>query len=477
MVKKIIPLSLGKRLSCGFALSGILLSAGVFGLATAETKDTKTSKPVRIILTDDTPDATLRIRRTPADQRNLDKLYNNELRPTKAEPKKVVEAEVKSAPQAEIVTPETLSPKTETPATVEQVKAIPQTKTAKNGLDSILTTLTLPKFDLLGDIDSAFNAIGDELSSATKSSTDNRPVNNHKSKLRHTPSNRDSTDHASPNLSPMPSLETWLPKIELSKVDFLGDIESAFIGIGTELSAATTSSTPQHSSRYNSKMTHPGTFTPRHANRATAAPVHLPTIGSLDGIQFPKIMLVDINSIFGTNTDPLVDEDGKASTAVPAKLQEQTNEAAKESIEDKQGAMPVKERRSIIALLGLDDLAIPEFNNPFAVGTGIKETEQEVEPVETKNTDPALGESDLEPDETITSELPSLNTERPTVPGVNQIPTLAPKKIPDAPNPIDEQDKSASRMSPYKTLVNPDSFLPQRSAVPVSVRISDTVNR
>jgi hypothetical protein len=88
-----------------------------------------------------------------------------------------------------------------------------------------------------------------------------------------------------------------------------------------------------------------------------------------------------------------------------------------------------------------------------------------------------LGESDLEPDETITSELPSLHTDRPSVPGVNQIPTLAPKKIPDAPNSIDEQDKSASRMSPYKTLVNPVSFLPRRSVVPVSVRISDTVNR
>jgi hypothetical protein len=203
----------------------------------------------------------------------------------------------------------------------------------------------------------------------------------------------------------------------------------------------------------------------------------MPTIGSLDGIQFPKNMLADINSIFGTNTDPLVDEDGKTPTGVPAKLQEQTNEPAKESDEDTQGAMPVKERRSIIALLGLEDLAIPEFNNPFAVGTGIKETPQDGEPVETKNTSPALGESDLEPDETITSELPSLNTERPAVPGVIQIPTLAPKKIPDAPSSLDEQDKSASRMPPYKTLVNPDRFLPQRSAIPVSVRISDSADR
>ncbi|HIA62741.1 MAG TPA: hypothetical protein EYM79_12230 [Planctomycetes bacterium] len=549
MVTKIIPISLGKRLSCGFALSGILLSAGVFGLATAENKDAKVSKAIRILLTDDTPDATLSIRRKPADQRNLDKLYNNELRPTKAEPKKVVEAEVKSAPQAEIVTPETLSPKTETPTTIEQVKEMPQTKTTKNGLDSVLTTLTLPKFDLWGDIDAAFNAIENELSSATKSSADNSPANNHKSKLRpthsnhdskdhaspslstipsidtllpkielpkfdlfgdidaafnaiedelssatkssadnssannhksklkQTHSNRDPKDHASPSLSTIPSIDTWLPKIELSKVDFLGDIESAFIGIGTDLSTATTSTTSQYSSKYNSKVKHPGSFTPRHVNRATAAPVHMPTIGSLDGIQFPKIMLADINSIFGTNTDPLVDEDGKTPTAVPAKLPEQTNERAKDSDEDKQGALPVKERLSIIALLGLEDLAIPEFNNPFAVGTGIKETSQDVEPVETKNTSPALGESDLEPDETITSELPSLHTERPAVPGVNQIPTLAPKKIPDAPNPIDDQDKSASRMSPYKTLVNPDSFLPRRSVVPVSVRISDTVNR
>jgi hypothetical protein len=139
--------------------------------------------------------------------------------------------------------------------------------------------------------------------------------------------------------------------------------------------------------------------------------------------------------------------------------------------------MPVKERHGIIAFLGLEDLAIPEFNNPFAVGTGIKETDQNVEPVETKDINPDLGASDLEPDETITTELPSLNTERPAVPGVNQIPTLAPKKIPDAPSPLEEQDKSASRMPPYKTLVNPDRFLPQRSAIPVSVRISDSVDR
>jgi hypothetical protein len=32
-------------------------------------------------------------------------------------------------------------------------------------------------------------------------------------------------------------------------------------------------------------------------------------------------------------------------------------------------------------------------------------------------------------------------------------------------------------VSPYKTLVNPDRFLPQQSVVPVSVRISDSLNR
>jgi hypothetical protein len=108
------------------------------------------------------------------------------------------------------------------------------------------------------------------------------------------------------------------------------------------------------------------------------------------------------------------------------------------------------------------------------VGTGIKETEQQVEPVEAKNIDLTVDQRDLEPDETIADELPNLNTDRPDVPGVKQIPTLAPKHVPEAPNTVDELDKSANRMSPYRTLVNPDSFLPQRTAIPVSVRISDS---
>lgn len=128
-------------------------------------------------------------------------------------------------------------------------------------------------------------------------------------------------------------------------------------------------------------------------------------------------------------------------------------------------------------MLGLDDLAIPSFNNPLAVGTGIKESNLGNEPEVAKAKSSAADQSDLEPDETISSELPNLNTQRPSVPGVKQIPTLAPKKIPDAPSPVDQQDKSASRRLPYKTLVNPDSFVPQHSVVPVSVRISDATSR
>ena len=88
MVTKRISLSVGKRLSYGFAVIGILLSVGIFGLATAESPETKVSTPVRIILTDDTTDATLSVRRTSPDQRNLNRLYNNDLRPKKTEPKK-----------------------------------------------------------------------------------------------------------------------------------------------------------------------------------------------------------------------------------------------------------------------------------------------------------------------------------------------------------------------------------------------------
>ncbi len=511
MGTKKVTLSLGKRLSCGLALSGILLSACVFGFATAQTTETKVAKPVRILLTDDTPDSTLSIRRKTADQRNIDKLYNNDLRPNKVEPKQVVETEVKPALPAAIEPPKIVTPK---PAIVESVEEITQAKPEKNGLDSILTTLTFPKFDIIADIDSAFNAIGGELSIAAKSPSDISPTNNHNSKFRQTQSNREprpsagSVDQANADLPPskqnsefrqtqsnrghgasagptnhvesdlpnIPSFDTLLPTIEISKVDLFGDIESAFTSIGNELSSATTSAVSPHVSKYDSKMKHPGRFTPRYANRSTAAPVHMPTIGSLDGIQFPKIMLADINSIFGIDTAPSVEEDVKLPASAPDELQEESKESTPDSVEDKQSAV-AKEPRSIIALLGLEDLGIPEFNNPFAVGTGIKETNENVEPAETKDTKPALDDSGLDPDETITSELPSLQTDRPDVPGVKQIPTLAPKKIPDAPNAIDEQDKSASRNSSYRTLVNPDSFLPRRSALPVSVRISDTVNR
>ena len=500
-------LSLGKRLSCGLALSGTLLSACIFGLATAETTETKVAKPVRILLTDDTPDFALSIRRKAADQRNTAKLYNNDLRP-----KKVVEAEVKPAP-AEIVTPKVIAPTVVTPKAevVEPVEKISQAKPEKNGLDSILTTLTSPKFDIIADIDSAFNAIGDELSIAAKSPSDISPTNNHNLKFRQTQSNREprpsagsvdqanadlppsnqksefrqtqsnrghrpsagSTNHAKSDLPSIPAFDTLLPTIEISKGDLLGDLESAFTSIGNELSSATTS---PHVSKYTSKMKNPGRFTPRYSTRSTAAPVHMPTIGSLDGIRFPKVILADINSILGIDTAPSVDEDVDIPAAAPDKSEEQSKESTTDPLEDKQSAVG-KEPRSITALLGLEDLGLPEINNPFAVGTGIKETKENVEPVETKDAKPALDDNGLDPDDTIASELPSLKTDRPDVPGLKQIPTLAPKKIPDAPNAIDEQDKSASRNSSYKTLVNPDSFLPRRSVVPVSVRITDTVNR
>ena len=402
MVLKLIPASLGKRISCGFALSGILLSIGVFNLATAETPETKVVKQVRILLSDDTPDDTLSVRRKAADQRNLDKLYNNELRPKNAEPQKAVDPEVKSTPLAEIVTPEILSLDKETPATDNEIEAIPQTKSEKKRPEPILNTLTFPKLDLLGDI------------------------------------------------------------------------ESVFAGIEKELSAATTSAGSNNTFRYNTKMKHPGSFTPHHMNKTEVSPFHFPTIGSLDGIQFPKLKFADLNSIFGANADPLLDEVGKNTTPTQ---EEPVQEPVQDVIEKKQSEMSVKAPRGIVAFLGLDDLAIPELNNPFAVGTGIKEAAGNVELTESKKIIPALVEGHIDPDETITSELPSLNTERPVVPGVKQIPTLAPKQIPEAPGPREEQNKSASRSSPYKTLVNPDSFLPQRSAFPVSVRISDSANR
>ena len=391
MVAKIISLSAGKRLRCGFALCGMLLSAGIFDLATAETAESENSKPVRILLTDDTPDETLSVRRKFADQRNLDKLYNNELRPAKSEPKQVVEAEVKSTPQAEIVTSKTLSPKTEIP--------------------------TITPFDAL------------------------------------------------------------LPTIKISKLDIFGDVESAFTRIGNELSSAATSAGSKNTLEYDSKMKHPGNFTPRYENRAVSAKIHLPTIGSLDRIEFPKIKLSDFESIFGLRTVQLVDENGKVPESATVKQEEETGKSLPNAVEDEQSGIHVTEGRGIMALLGLDGLKLSEFSNPFAVGTGLKETEQNVTPTETENINPALDENNLEPDETITTELPSLRTERPAVPGVNQIPTLAPKAVPEAPNSLDEKDKSASRVSPYKTLINPDRFLQQRSAVPVSVRISDSLNR
>jgi hypothetical protein len=479
MVTRKITLSLGKHLSCGLALSGILLSACVFGFATAQTTETKVAKPVRILLTDGTPDSTLSIRRKTADQRNIAKLYNNDLRSNKVEPKQIVETEVKPSLPAEIESPKIVAPK---PAMVEPVEEITQEKPEKKNLDSILTTLTFPKFDIIAEIDSAFNVIGDELSIPAKSSSDISPTNNHKSKFRQTQSNRGhgsstgSTNHVESDLLNIPSFDTLLPTIEFSNVDLFSDIESAFTSIGNELSSASTSAASPHVSKYNSKMKHPGRFTPRYTNRSIAAPVHMPTIGSVDGIQFPKIVLADINSIFGTDTAPSVEKDVKLPASAPDELQEESKESVPDPVENKQSAV-AKEPRSIIALLRLEDLGIPKLNNPFAVGTGIKETNKDVDPVETKDTKPALDDSGLDPDESITSELPSLQTDRPDVPRVKQIPTPAPKKLPDAPNAIDEKDKSASRNSSYKNLVNPDSFLPRRSAVPVSARISDTVNR
>ena len=173
----------------------------------------------------------------------------------------------------------------------------------------------------------------------------------------------------------------------------------------------------------------------------------------------------------------MIDENGKVPESATAKQEEETSKSLPSAVADEQSGIPVTEGRGIMALLGLDGLKLSEFSNPFAVGTGLKETEQNVAPAETENINPGLDENNLEPDETITTELPSLSTERPAVPGINQIPTLAPKDVPEAPNSLDEQDKSASRVSPYKTLINPDRFLQQRSAVPVSVRISDSLNR
>ena len=475
MVVRIISLSVGKRLRCGFALSGILLSAGIFGLATAETTESKNPKPVRILLTDDTPDETLSVRRKSADQRNLNKLYSNELRPTKLEPKKVVEADVKPAPPTEeVVTPETLIPKTETPPVIERVEELPQPKSEKNGLDSLSATLTLPKFDVFGKIESTFNAIEDELSSVTKGSESNSAVTNHKSKFKQTYNNRDSEVHAGTGVPASTSIEAGLPTIKLPKLDVFGGVESTFTRIGNELSSVATSAASKNTSEFDSKMKHPGNFTPLHENRAIGAKVHLPTIGSLDGIQFPKIKLSDLNLIFGASTAKSIDENVKIPVPAAEKPKEQTSKPL--TVEVEQSENIVKEG-GIMALLGLDGLKFSEFNNPFAVGTGIKETGTHVDPVEMKDINPALEENNLEPDETITSELPSLSTERPIVPGIKQIPTLAPKEIPEAPNSLDEQDKSASRVSPYKTLVNPDRFLQQRSAVPVSVRISDSLNR
>lgn len=519
-----ITLSPKKRLSCGLALGGILLSASVFGLATAETTETKVVKPVRILLTDDTADSTLSVRRKSADQRNIANLYNNDLRPKKVEPTQADETEVKSAPSTEIVTPKVIAPKVVTPtpkpANVEPVEEISQANPKKDGLDSVLTTLTSPKFDIIAEIDSAFNAIGDGLSSTAKSPSDISTANNVKSKFRYTHSNRgsrpvtDSADQPQADLSTsdsgqvnhqkpqfrqtqnnrghrpstgstkvtkselpdIPSFDTLLPTIEISKVDLFGEIESVFKSVGNELSSAASSATSPQVSNFDSKLKHPGRFSPRYANRPTSTPVHMPTIGSIDGIQLPKTMLADINSIFGIDTEPSVDEGVETPAAAPSKLQEKSPEAIAKPVKDKQSAV-TKEPRRIIELLGLEELGLPEFNNPFAVGTGIKEPKENIESVETTETEPALDESGLDPDETITSELPSLKSDRPDVPGLKPIPTLAPKEIPNAPNTIDEKDKSASRNSTYKTLVNPDNFLPRTSAVPVSVRISDTVKR
>ena len=454
MVTKIAPLSTGKWLSCGFALMGILLSAGIFGLATAEPTESKVSTPVRILLSDDTTDDTLSVRRKLADQRSLDKLYNNELRPTEGESEKPVAAELEPAPQAEIV---------------GKVEEKPETQSPKSGLDSVLTTLTLPKFDLLGDIDTVFKSIEEELSSATESSSTHHSGNKHQFKRGLTNNNRTSEDHASSSLTEILSIETLLPNIELPKVTFFDDIESVFTGIGNDTSPVTTSPDSNDTSKYRYKMQNPGNFIPRYTKRATVAPVYMPTIGPLNGIQFSERMTADINSLLGTKTEKADDEAGSAPIIAPEKSQDVTGE--------KQSATPRNERRGIIALLGLDDLAIPSFNNPLAVGTGIKESNLGNEPEVAKAKSSAADQSDLEPDETISSELPNLNTQRPSVPGVKQIPTLAPKKIPDAPSPVDQQDKSASRRLPYKTLVNPDSFVPQHSVVPVSVRISDATSR
>ena len=444
MGTKKITLSPKKRLSCGLALGGILLSASVFGLATAETTETKVVKPVRILLTDDTADSTLSVRRKSADQRNIANLYNNDLRPKKVEPNQADETEVKSAPST------------------ENVKSNIRHTQSNRGSRPVNDSADQPQADL--------------------STSDSGQVNHQKPQFRQTQNNRGhrpstgSTKVTKSELPDIPSFDTLLPTIEISKVDLFGEIESVFKSVGNELSSAASSATSPEVSKFDSKLKHPGRFTPRYANRPTSTPVHMPTIGSIDGIQLPKTMLADINSIFGIDNAPSVDEAVETPAAAPSKLQEKSPEATAKPVKDKQSAV-TKEPRRIIELLGLEELGIPEFNNPFAVGTGIKEPKENIESVETPETEPALDESGLDPDETITSELPSLKSERPDVPGLKQIPTLAPKEIPNAPNAIDEKDKSASRNSSYKTLVNPDNFLPRTSAVPVSVRISDTVKR
>ena len=109
------------------------------------------------------------------------------------------------------------------------------------------------------------------------------------------------------------------------------------------------------------------------------------------------------------------------------------------------------------------------LENPFKDSNAkdtkaVKETqieEQESKAVEDQS-------EGLTPDEGITAELPQLNTTRPEVPGIKQIPTLAPKEVPDtkidseipaAPGTIDELDKSTLRTSPFQPLVNPDTII------------------
>jgi len=473
-----------KRVKFGVLLGVGMISITMLGNLDAETPAKKTSEPVRILLTDDTPDSELSIRRKPADSRNLEKLYLNELRPRKTD----VLPTTPQATKPQIITPAdvekpVLAKKPEPPtAEVPPETAVSPSDGSSTTptLNSLLPKIEIPEFNLFPETQPKDKPVVQRR--VPQPAADDGDEQPH---IRRTPREAqmrtsDSSSRTPAAFPEFPSLETLLPKLELPQFEFPeidlftpSDADSKVTEDETDGDRELTiqDSAGTRTFRPGPTPTHSGEVAKTTtSSAATSAPVYLPEIGSLRDIQLPDIELPMLDLFFGTESKPLIDSNGDVPVDVKETIKEKNKEANKQMKHETRS----KALSGMVEFFGLEDLSLqgltaPLLENPFKDSSPTDANSKNETPMEKQETKVIDDQGEgLSPDEGIAAELPQLDTTRPDVPGIKQIPTLAPKEVPDtkieseipaAPNTIDKLDKSTLRTSPFQPLVNPDTII------------------